>query len=242
MSAPVINPTTSVLSWIQWAERAYQPYASNSPTGWTATGLPPGFTIDASSGRIIGAGTVAGDYNVALVASNADGASTPFVIFIGIDPAEPARTNSGLWLKFDADTRQVTVPEKACFKGRDQTLLYLQIVQGDATLDLDVNKLTLAFKELIGDPPIAVSTSWHKFGTGTGAYYAIYIDLTPAEVLAALSNYETDDDDRFQAKAEIELIENYSADGWTDAPTTLRSTSDTFVLPIVADFVQAEAA
>jgi uncharacterized delta-60 repeat protein len=57
---------------------------SQLPTYFSATGLPPGLTLNSSSGLISGTPTLPGTYNVAVTAGNASGASTSnLVITIG---------------------------------------------------------------------------------------------------------------------------------------------------------------
>jgi hypothetical protein len=51
----------------------YQVAATNSPTTYTATGLPAGLSLNTSTGAITGAPTTAGAYPVVLTASNATG-------------------------------------------------------------------------------------------------------------------------------------------------------------------------
>lgn len=46
MSAPVISTTQSVLSMQVGRTFTFQPFATNSPLRWTASGLPPGMSID----------------------------------------------------------------------------------------------------------------------------------------------------------------------------------------------------
>jgi hypothetical protein len=52
---------------------------ANSPTGFTATGLPPGLSLNPQSGVISGTPSIAGDYQVAVTASNAVGAGASVV-------------------------------------------------------------------------------------------------------------------------------------------------------------------
>ncbi|SDG67317.1 InlB B-repeat-containing protein [Winogradskyella thalassocola] len=62
--------------------------ASNAPTSFNATGLPPGLSINTSTGEISGNPTVTGTYNVTISATNAYGTDTEtLVITINDAPA-----------------------------------------------------------------------------------------------------------------------------------------------------------
>jgi hypothetical protein len=53
-----------------------QPTATNVPTSWTATGLPPGVSINSTSGAVTGVPSSAGLFTVTISASNAGGTGT----------------------------------------------------------------------------------------------------------------------------------------------------------------------
>src|SRR5204863_7535663 len=55
---------------------SYQINANNNPTSFDATGLPPGLTVDTTTGLISGTPTAAGIYSVTISASNAGGTNT----------------------------------------------------------------------------------------------------------------------------------------------------------------------
>lgn len=75
---------------------SYQITATNSPTTFSASGLPPGLALNASTGAITGAPTSAGTFNASISASNADGTDTK-PLNIVVSP-----TASGLALALDA--------------------------------------------------------------------------------------------------------------------------------------------
>lgn len=74
-AAPVINSASSATA-TDGSSFSYQITATNSPTSFGATGLPPGLTINAASGMISGTPTTAGNYTVDLSATDASGTGT----------------------------------------------------------------------------------------------------------------------------------------------------------------------
>ena len=74
MAIPVISNTTSVLGYRKGQYFEYQMQATNTPTSWTANGLPSGMSIS-SSGLVSGAATAAGVYLVRFIATQCDGPS-----------------------------------------------------------------------------------------------------------------------------------------------------------------------
>jgi len=81
-----------------------QPYAATlaasggqPPYRWTATGLPAGLTINATSGQIAGTPTAAGNFGVAITVSDSVLASVSDRFTLNINlPAPPTATLSGL--------------------------------------------------------------------------------------------------------------------------------------------------
>ena len=131
MSAPVINTTTSVLGYKQWEAWEYQPYASGTPTSWACPNLPAGLSLNASTGLISGAASVAGVFVCGLTATNGDGTSAPLVLTIGIEAANAALTNSGYEVKIDVQTR--TIEFIAASGGTSQTVEQTTVAGGTTT-------------------------------------------------------------------------------------------------------------
>jgi hypothetical protein len=71
-NAPVITSSTSASGTVGQAF-SYSITATNTPTSYSATGLPSGVTINTTTGVISGTPTVASIYNVTIMATNADG-------------------------------------------------------------------------------------------------------------------------------------------------------------------------
>src|SRR5438552_9547473 len=67
--------------------------ATNSPTSYNAAGLPPGLSVNTSTGLISGTPTAAGTYSVTISATNAGGMGTA-TLTITINPAPPVITSS----------------------------------------------------------------------------------------------------------------------------------------------------
>jgi hypothetical protein len=94
LAPPVITSPTSASATMGVAF-TYQITATNSPTSYTATNLPPGVTLNAATGLISGAPTVTGMGTVTLTATNAGGTgSGSFVISIAGGVTPPAITSA----------------------------------------------------------------------------------------------------------------------------------------------------
>lgn len=75
LAPPVITSATTA-SGTYNAAFSYQITATNTPTSYNATGLPPGVTVNTTTGLISGTPTTPGTYTVTISATNADGTGT----------------------------------------------------------------------------------------------------------------------------------------------------------------------
>jgi hypothetical protein len=174
----------------------YQITATNSPTAFGATGLPPGLMIDTSSGNISGTPTSAGASSVTLTAGNSAGSGT-MAFTISVTPNFPVVAGMLLWLRADAgvvvDTngyvsqwtdqsgagnnafQSIPANQPLLVPGQDNGLPIVRF-NGPNALNLPPNMMQAAQAGQIiaivkvGSNPNAFNTLWN-FGTGYGSTY-----------------------------------------------------------------------
>jgi Concanavalin A-like lectin/glucanases superfamily/Putative Ig domain len=99
LNPPVITSATTASGTVGVAFN-YQITATNSPTSYSATGLPGGLTINTSTGLISGAPNAAGTSSITLGATNNDGTGNATLTLTVTGPTTPAR----IWLTFEECT------------------------------------------------------------------------------------------------------------------------------------------
>jgi hypothetical protein len=185
MAKPVINTTQSVLGFLQWQTWAFQPTATGQPTGWQASTLPPGVTMNATTGFISGAATAPGVYLFQLTASNADGVSDPVVFACGIEASGYVQPSNILETIIDVTTRRVfvglslaelqakgsaaianTADEKEAkkvsplmwLKAGDDVLFSIRFIKGGVVAPLQLSSLKFVLKEFEPETEIVKTT------------------------------------------------------------------------------------
>nr|WP_265595981.1 Ig domain-containing protein [Verrucomicrobium sp. BvORR106] len=222
----------------------YQPAASNSPTSWAALGLPAGVTINTSTGRISGAATEAGVYNVNLTAINGDGTSAPLFVAMGIESSiyEP---DGSVEINVDWLTGKVTNPatkdgEPVAFLARGDTLIAAVGIMKNAQLqDLPVTLVQLAIKEYEGEAVLSLGDGlFRKSGSFDQTRYKTAIKFEPDALTPILASYEGDRATYFDATAELRIMWSHQLlDG--GEVVELERTSQNFTIRLSRDFIVA---
>lgn len=196
-----------------------------------------------STGLISGAAEVAGVFVIALTAINGDGTSDPLVLTIGIEPAPASLTSSGYEVEIDVVTRKLSLvgggDVNLFAKQNDSLLLWIRFKKEDQILDLDIDTLSLALKEFEPEKRIILGNAFVKKGSGSGAIYGLYCDMSGDDLANVLANYESDAETAFDGITEIEWQEVNSDYGSGFGPEKYRFTTQNFPTKIARDMVQA---
>lgn len=245
MAIPVISNTTSVLGYRKGQYFEYQMQATNSPTSWTANGLPSGMSIS-STGLVSGAATAAGVYLVKVIASNGDGPSAPLEVAMGI---EDTNFNDGIGIEVNIDLRSgsVSVPgitpsasqasQAVMFlKYGDKVFLDIGFLKGEELQTMAMASIVMNLREFDGETALVQSNGGIEIiGTSDRPRYRILVNLDTPELLNALGNYQADYQTTFDAIAEIEWRVDYLEPGAL-SDEVIRS-SKTFRIAIDRDLV-----
>ena len=237
------------MGYLQYQEWEYLPIASNSPTSWSSTTLPPGFTFNTTTGAITGAGTTAGLYMVNLVATNGAGDSDPVTFTIRIEPSSATLSSdkSGAEFSIDVGTGQVTFSSSLVLKEDDDQMLFITFTKNGNVLDLGtLTELKFTIKEFEPENTLVIGSAFKKLGTGQTTIYQLYVLVESSALKGAISNYENsssvilggatgaDIATLFNAVCEIEWKEpnpDYAGSP-SFGPATIRRSTALFTVPI----------
>ncbi len=246
MAAPVIDTTQSVLFYRQRQTWAFQPFASNSPTAWQSSALPPGATLDPDTGRITASVTLPGVYVFSLIASNGSGSSDAVVFTCGIEPGSNITPSGILEVFVDLTTRLVSLnkgsfvaadaskQELFSVKRGDDLVMHVVFLRGGVAADLNISTLKITGKQFDGEEVVISGDEWQKTGEGEDAAYRLYVQIASDAVDSALSDVEKDTSTEFIALTELEWTETNSYTPQV-GPPHLRASSLTFGTKIVRD-------
>jgi len=245
MAVPTISDTTSVLGFDRGSLVNYQPFASDSPTGWTATGLPTGLSIDAVSGLISGTADDPGVFVVGLVASNAEGDSASHEIAIGIGSDILGVDAIGVEVDVDLATGKAVLrgveagddSSPTMFaKSGDQIFIDVGFFKDGSLTQLPVTQILFTLKEYEGEDQLTLTSGVTELvGNGLDSRFRTMIDFDKVAIDNALSSYEGDVRTGFLGLGEIEWCYSYG-DVNTAALTAKRSTQ-TFRVALDRDLI-----
>jgi hypothetical protein len=201
---PVISTITSILGYAEREFWVYQPAVTQGApvTEWSWSGLPPGVTVNTSTGAITGPATNTGVYLATVTATNSSGTAS-LVIPIGIFAAG-WQQQGAIAVDVDLNTGVVT-PIISGYKDGSPVIYG----QEGATLMIDVGFTQNAGVSLIPLYPSAVAIALKQFDSeaapmcasdGTfqvlGSYqstrYRLLLPLTGDLLASALSDNEQD--------------------------------------------------
>ena len=244
MPAPVINPQSSVP-----VLRVNQPYTfnlaltatSDAATSWAALdSLPPGITINTTTGVLSGTPTTAGVREVRITATNSSGTSTAVTVAFGILPV-PYTAEGTMEINMDLDTRQVWNPRvgndaRPLFgKYTDRSTISLGILKSGLLQDLNLAGVNVWLREDDDSKAFKISTgAFAKLGQGDNARYTVELDWLKDQIKSMLSNAPKPTSIGIFVWAEIEIVILQSPPGGGSAGLC-PLTSQTFVCQIQND-------
>jgi hypothetical protein len=240
MAIPVLDETTSILAYRKGEYFSYQPAASNTPTSWTAVGLPDGLAINGTTGKITGAATEAGVFNVTLSAINGDGSDSMFVA-IGIEVSE---YYPDAFIEVDVNLLtgkvslvggDVSASAVLFAKKGDSLMLSVGFRKGSVLQDLELGDLTYVIKEYETEAILVQSSGeFEKVGSYESTRYKLVVELDADVLTPILTNYEDDKATTFPAVSEFRWSILHTLPGDED-PTELERSSQNFTTTLYRD-------
>jgi hypothetical protein len=181
-AVPIITSPTNAAGTVGTTFVTYTIAATGSPTGYAATGLPAGLTLNSLTGAISGTPTAAGVSVVTLTATNGTGTSSPVTLTITVAAA--------------AAVPIITSPTNAAGAVGTTFVTYLIVATGLPTgyaasglpAGLSLNALTGAITGTPTSAGISVVTLTATNGTGTSSPVTLTITVAPAAVAPIITS------------------------------------------------------
>ena len=182
----------------------FQMKASNNPTSWGADALPPGVTLDTTTGMISGMILTPGVYAFQLTAANSAGSSAPMFVYLDVSPnPSPAIPPIAVpWLtdplivtdvQFDLKSRLVTSTcAPLAFIEGDALILGLLLFTPAGQVN-DATTIYLTGRQAVDQQPalldMTIDGATALTTVSGGEYYSIPIDLvSPGLLIQALAD------------------------------------------------------
>lgn len=213
MSKPTILTTSSILEALQWQPFDFQPQATNSPTAWIGSPLPPGAIFDTTTGRLSGPFTTPGVYVFWLTAINSDGASDPLEFNLGVEASSFSAPGATIDLSWDVSSGLVTndaagsgsasadgnlpngkppmIASILWTKQGDVRLFNVRPVKAGVTVDLNFTALALNLKQYESESRILTITSFARMAEGSDTFYQLAVTLTGDPLKTAVNNWDS---------------------------------------------------
>lgn len=215
MAAPVINQYIEAVALTLGAPYSHRYFAPGA-TGWVATGLPVGLSID-STGTISGVPTEVGETLAIITPSNGDGDGESLQVSYGVSATIPEADSLAVPLDFDLETGELRWPGKKSesdelFLGTVGDLLPIDLglMRSSRRCTIDLSALEIGLKEYVDETLFSLSpdpADILAIGLGQTRRYRSMVSLASDELRGIVSDYTSQDGKRayFAAVAEIQI-------------------------------------
>jgi hypothetical protein len=203
-------------------------------------------SFDTQNGTILGTCIVAGIYVFGIRAHNADGASDPMVVTVGIEIAAQNRTSLAVEVDIDLVSRIANVGGVAvdaayqhAVKNNDDLIYNVRFTKGGIRVEPPITKLAWSCKRDPDGDVLCYGETWAKIGFGDDATWALHVSLENPALLSELEGVNatgTSMAQQFVGFGEFEWFQSNDGIG----PTPLRGSSQAMKVLFVADYRQAQ--
>lgn len=214
MSKPVLSQVTSINGLIKGQPWAYQPISvSGGPVAaWAAANLPPGITLNATTGRLSGVPTTPGVFNVLLKARDSAALWSDDLIFpMGVE-SKPFEIDGAVRIDVNVQTGEVRLLDSGAplyAKAGDRPLVSIGFKDGDTYLDVPMlTLLNVAMKVWDDEDVIAINDGLYtKQGDYETSRYITTLDFdADTRIREALDEFEDRHGTGFVGLCEINWI------------------------------------